>query len=145
MGASTYSFLDLSGVIAHPTGGAFSFTGEGTGQVTVTMATERSAIDIAADGTPMISKIAGNNGSIQIQCLQTSKVHKYLLWLFNLIIVQGPEQWGQAAIYLRNVSDGTTHVATGVCFSKIPDKAYAKQGAMVSWTLLAGDIQNLPF
>jgi hypothetical protein len=140
---TTYSFLDLSGVIAHPLGGTMNFTGLGTGQVTVSMAQERSAIETAADGSVMISKLAGNNGSIQIQCQQTSFVHKFLLELYNKLIIAGPDQWAQAAVLLRNISDGTSHVATGVCFSKIPDKLYTRQGQMITWSLLAGDIQSV--
>jgi hypothetical protein len=138
-----YSFLDLSGVISHPTGGTFSFTGEGVGQVTVTMSSERSAIDVAADGSVMISKMAGNNGTLSIQAQQSSVLHKYLLTMYNKLIFAAPLEWAQAAALLRNVTDGTSHILTGVCFQKLPDKPYGKQGQMVTWTLLAGDIQSM--
>jgi len=139
-----YSFLDLSGVIAHPAGGTFAFTGQGTGQVSVSMSQERTQMETAADGTVMISKMAGNNGTISISCQQTSTVHKFLLGLYNLLIIASPEQWAQGAILLKNITDGTTHIATGVCFNKIPDKTYTRQGGQVVWALMAGDIQNLP-
>jgi hypothetical protein len=142
---STYSFLDLAGAIAHPSypGGPYMFTGEGVGTVTVSMQTERTAHDVAADGSIMISKIAGNNGYINIECQQTSLVHKYLLGLHSYLIAESAMQWAMAAIVLRNVSDGTSHIATGVSFGKIPDKAYSSQGAKVTWQLWAADIVTM--
>lgn len=145
MRQSTYSFLDLAGVIAHPTypGGPFQFTGEGVGTVTVVMDTERTAHDVAADGSVMVSKIAGNNGKVQIECQQTAIVHKYLLAMYNWLVVGDAGLWAQCAIVLRNVSDGTSHVCSGVSFGKVPDKAYAAQGGKVTWVLWAADIVSV--
>lgn len=142
MRQTTYSFLDLAGVIAHPLYplGVFQFTGEGVGSVTVTMDTERTAHDVAADGSVMVSKIAGNNGKINIECQQTSLAHKYLLNLYNYLVSASAGEWAMIAIVLRNVSDATSHIATGVSFGKIPDKPYAAQGGKVTWVLWAADI-----
>lgn len=145
MRITTYSFLDLSGAISHALfpGGVYQFTGEGVGSVTVKMLTERTAHDVAADGSIMVSKLAGNNGQIDIECQQTSLVHKYLLSLYNYLIAADANQWAMAAMALRNVSDGTSHTATGVSFGKVPDKPYRANGERVTWTLWAADIQNL--
>jgi hypothetical protein len=145
MGIQTYSFLDLNGAIAHPLAGigSFTFTGQGVGEVIIEMTEDRSAHDIAADGNVMISKVGGNNGTIQIKCQQTSPVHKFLLLAYNALIIAPPDQWAQAAAFLRNVTDGTSHIATGVSFTKIPPKSYQKQGQMITWMLMAGDIQNI--
>lgn len=140
---TTYSFLDLSGAIASATVGAYVFTGKGVGQVMVTMQTERTAHNVAADGVVMVSKVAGNNGQIQIQCQQTSELHKWLLAAHNAMLLADTDSWADMAATLRNTSDGTSHIATGVSFGKIPDKAYAAQGGMVTWTLWAADIQSL--
>lgn len=141
---TTYSFLDLAGAISHPLFplGVFQFTGEGVGSLTVTMMTERTAHDVAADGSIMISKIAGNNGQINIECQQTSLLHKYLLSLYNYVTTADASAWAMAAIIMRNVKDGTSHIATGVSFGKIPDKPYGASGARVTWTLWAADITN---
>lgn len=141
---SVYSFLDLSGAIAHPLYplGPFQFTGEGVGSVKVEMATDRTAHDIAADGSIMISKLAGNSGQISIECQQTSLVHKYLLGLYNFLLPESASLWALTAIVLRNVVDGTSHIATGVSFTKVPDKPYQSQGQKVTWALMAADIQN---
>ena len=75
MALSTYSFLDLSGSISHPTIGSYLFTGEGVGDINISMSTDRSAHDVASDGSVMVSKIAGNNGTITITAQQTSPLH----------------------------------------------------------------------
>jgi hypothetical protein len=139
---TNYSFLDLSGAIAHPAVGAYTFTGEGLGEVSVIMSEERTTHDVAADGSVMVSKIAGNNGQVHIKCQQTSAVHKWLLLLYNALIIAPPDQWAQAAAYLRNVTDKTSHIATGLSFQKVPDKSYQKQGQQITWVLMAADIQS---
>jgi hypothetical protein len=140
---TTYSFLDLSGALAHPSFGAYLFTGEGVGEVQVAMTTEKTAHDTAADGAIMVSKIAGDNGTITIQCQQTSAVHKYLLSAYNFLKNADTSEWAKMAATLRNVSDGTSHIATGISFQKVPDKSYQAQGQKVSWVLMCADIQSL--
>ena len=56
---STYSFLDLNGVIDHPSYGSFNIVGQGLGEAVVSMATDKTVHDLAADGVVMISKMAG--------------------------------------------------------------------------------------
>jgi len=142
MSTTTYSFLDLSGSIAHPTIGTYLFAGEGVGEVNITMATEKTAHDVAADGSVMVSKIAGNNGSITIHAQQTSELHKWLLDWYNDLMSADTSEWAQTGATLRNVSDGTSHVCTGISPQKIPDKAYQPQGQKVTWVLMAADIQS---
>lgn len=140
---TVYSFLDLSGALAHPDLGAYIFTGEGIGQIMITMSTDKSAHNVAADGTVMISKIAGHNGQIQLQCQQTSNVHKWLLAAYNALYISDTDAWAQIGATLRNTSDGSSHVATGMSFLKIGDKPYQAQGQLITWTFMAADIQSL--
>lgn len=144
MAFTTYSFLDLSGAITHALVGSYIFTGEGVGSVTITMSTEKTSHDVAADGVVMISKVAGNNGQVAINCQQTSEVHKWLLKWYNLILAADTGQWAGTAMTLRNTNDGSSHYLTGVSPSKIPDKPYQAQGQRITWTLMAGEIINLP-
>lgn len=141
---TTYSFLDLSGAIEHPLLGAYSFTGQGVGEVSVAMSTEKTHHEVAADGSVMVSKIAGNNGTITVKCQQTSMVHKWLLAAFNALVIADTDQWAKMSSLLRNASDGTSHIVSGISFNKIPDKSYQAQGQNVTWTLPAADIQSLP-
>ena len=140
----TYSFLDTILNVVFPFG-AMSITGKGVGNITVSMSQQRSAIDRAADGNIMISKIAGNDGVLTLSIQQTSDAHKFLLAMYNALIIAPPSAWAQGAAILRAISDNTTMTFTGLCFQKLPDKPYDMQGAKITWTLLAGDVQQMPF
>jgi hypothetical protein len=144
MPQTTYSFLDTVLILSHPILPVpIVVTGEGAGSITVSMQEARTAHDVAADGSVMVSKIAGNNGTVAIDVQQTSIAHKELLSLFNQLVIAPPDQWAQAALTIRNVTDGTGHLCTGISPAKIPDKAYGKSGAHVTWSLMAADIQSI--
>jgi hypothetical protein len=140
---TTYSFLDLSGAIAHPQLGAYAFTGKGVGEVVITMATDKTVHDTAGDGSVMVTKMAGNSGSIQVKCQQTSNVHKWLLAAYNALVIAPVDQWATMGAALRNSADGTGHTLIGMSFQKVPDKVYQAQGQYVTWTLMVADIQSL--
>lgn len=141
---TTYSFLDLAGAISHPSVGPYVFTGEGVGEVNLNMTTDRSVHDVAADGVVMVSKIAGNNGTVNIICQQTSNLHKWLLKYYNAVIADDTSLWAAGAMVLRNVSDGTSHMVTGLSFTKKADKSYQSQGQRVTWAFMAADISEMP-
>lgn len=145
MANTTYSFTDLVGSISHPVAGAFVFTGEGVGSVTVSKTTERTTHDVAADGSIMISKIAGNNGVITIECQQTSPVHKWLQKWFQLVWSLPTDQWALTSMLLQNTTTGGSHSATGVSPQKEADIPYQSQGSRVTWTLMAADVTNNPY
>jgi len=140
---STYSFLDSILIITHPDlSSPIVLTGEGAGSVTVTMSETRTVHEVAADGAVMVSKVAGNQGTIAIDVQQTSNVHKKLLNLFNSLVIGKTDKWAQASINIRNIADGAGHICNGVSPQIIPAKAYAKAGAHLTWTFMAADIQN---
>jgi hypothetical protein len=144
MSQSTYSFLDTVVIYAHPELAIpIIITGEGAGSITVSMADNRTSFDTAADGAIMISKIAGNSGSVSINVQQTSLVHKKLLALYNQLILAAPSSWATAAMTIKNITDGTGHLCTGVTFQKIPDKNYQKEGQHITWTIMCADVQSL--
>lgn len=147
MAYTTYSFKDLTGAFAHPTAGVFTFGGEiGMGQVVITMATEKTMHDVAADGTVQVSAVAGDNGTVAIEVQQTSSFHKFLMTWFNTVknALNNDDvtNWTGASILLRSSLDGTSHLCTGISPQNIPAKTYAKQGGNITWTLMAADIQN---
>ena len=139
---TTYAFLDSSIVINHPSYGAHILNGEGIGQLTIDMAGDVSAHDVAADGAVMIPKIAQNNGSVTIEVQQTSEAYKYMLGLYNYLKGAATSEWATASIKARNISDGTSHYLKGVSPQKKPTKIYGKQGQNISFTFLAADIQS---
>jgi hypothetical protein len=142
---TTYSFKDLTGIIAHPYATPFKFVGAGIGQIDLAMSTERTTHDVAADGCVMVSKIEAHNGTVKISCQQTSDLHKYLLGLYNYLDTAVASQWALITIALRNIATGTSHFLNGVSFSKKADYPYRGQGQMVEWTLMVADMQDQPF
>lgn len=147
MAYTTYSFKDLTGAFSHPAVGIFTFGGEiGAGQVVVTMSTEKTVHDVAADGNVQISAIAGDNGTVTIEVQQTSSLHIFLMKWFNSVKNalnnNDISTWVGASLLVRNTLDGTTHICTGISPQNIPNKTYTKQGGNLTWVLMSGDIQN---
>lgn len=145
---TTYSFKDLTGAFAHPLAGTYAFVGQkGLGQISISMSTEKTAHDVAADGSVMVSHIAGDNGSVSIEVQQTSDLHAFLLTWYNLIKTAAQNSdvsnWATGAITMRNLVDGSTHIVKGISPSKNPDKTYAAQGGRITWALMAADIQSV--
>jgi len=145
---TTYSFKDLSGAITSPLAGAFLFAGEiGAGKVVVENTTDHGVMDSAADGTQVPGFVAGNAGRITIEVQQTSIFHKFLLAWANLHISAGTagdvSNWAGSTMLLRNTVGGTSHIATGVIPTKIPDKAYDKNPGNLTWILLVANLVNL--
>ena len=146
--STTYSFKDSSGAFTHPVVGAFLFAGEvGFHQMVISMATEKTAQNVASDGAVMVSYIAGDNGTISFEVQQTSALHAFLLAWYNTIKALANEgnvqDWATAAITIRSIVDGSLHEATGVSPAKVPDKVYAAQGQNLTWLLHAADIQSI--
>lgn len=147
MSTSTYSFKDSSIAITGPLTGSFSLAGQiGLSRMTVTMATEKTAQNVAADGAVMVSAIAGDNGTVTLEMQQTSQLHAFLLQAYNAIVTllnQGNVlNFATMQITIRNLVDGSQHLLSGVSFGKIPPKVYEAQGQNISWELWAADIQN---
>ncbi|TWH46332.1 phage protein [Sporomusa sp. KB1] len=141
---STYSFLDLTGNIVHPSVGAYTFTGQGIGEMTIAMATDRTAHDVAADGAVMVSKLAGENGIITIQAQQTSSLHNWLMNWYNYLYLADTDEWTQTTILIRAPKMGRSHVGIGVSPQKVGDTPYQAQGQRVTWPLMCADLKTLP-
>jgi hypothetical protein len=140
---TVYSAESLSGSFQHPDVGVYMITGPnvGRGAITISMSTERSEHSVAADGSVMVSYIAGDNGTVTIEAQQTSSIHSFLLNWFNFTKTSAdngdPSNWAAASIILFSITDGVTHTITGISPQKVPDKSYAASGGMVTWTLMA--------
>ncbi|WP_289141551.1 phage protein [uncultured Brevibacillus sp.] len=139
---TTYSFADVAGVISHSAVGQYVATGEGTGSISVSMTTDRSAHDVAADGFVMVSKIKGRNGTLTISVQQTSALNKWLLKLYNYLEQAPTSEWAGVSITLRSSTMQDLIRATGVSFQKLPDKPFQAQGQQVSWVFMAADIDQ---
>ena len=146
---ATYSFKALVGVLVNSVFGvSIPLTGGnvGFGQMTVTMTTERTAHDVAADGTVLISYIAGDNGDIAIEVQESSVLHSALLSLYNQAITAANNDdvsgWAATSISFRMLTDGTSHILSGVSFGKIPDKPYQASGQKITWRMMAANVVN---
>lgn len=137
---TTYSFADVSLVLSHPAVGQCTLSGEGLGSVTVAMANDVTAHDLAADGGVMISKIIADNGTLAIAIQQTSAAHKWLTKWYNYIKNAATDEWAQMTGILRNPQQGETTNIQALSPQKLADRGYQQTGQQVTWTLMAGNI-----
>lgn len=139
---TTYSFADVSFAQSHPKVGKYSVTGEGIGNINVSMTNDRTAHDVAADGSVMVSKIRARNGVITLLVQQTSSLNQWLLKWYNYLEAAPVDTYADTVIVIRAPHMGDLITAKGVTPQKLPDKPYQAQGQNVTWTLLAADIQQ---
>lgn len=141
---STYSFTDIAATISHPGYGSYSIQGEGIGDMSITKLTDRSVHDVAADGSIMTSKIAGNNGNVTINAQQTSSLHNFLQGMFNYLWSASTDEWAKISLTVRAPKMQKTYYCTGGAFVKEPDEQFQSQGQKIPWVLLFNDIQRIP-
>ncbi len=139
---TTYSFTDTIVTITHPAWGQISLNGAGLGNVVVTMTTDRTAHDISADGSVMVSKIAGRNGNIAINVQQTSSAAKQITKLFNYLVNAPAALWAQTVVTINNAVSQDAITATGVAPQKQSDKPFQAAGQQLTWNLMAADVQE---
>lgn len=142
MGYSTYSFADVFVVFSHPSIGQYIANGEGIGSITIGMSTDRTTHDVASDGTVMISKIKGRNGTLSVEAQQTSSLQKWLLKAYNYLESAKSADWAKMSIVVRSPMMQELDICTGVSFNKIPDNVRQAQGQKRTWALMAADIQQ---
>lgn len=136
----TYSFEDVTVSCSHPSVGTSSSTGAGMGSISIAKANDDTAHDVAADGTVMVSKLAGKNGTLSLTMQQVSDFHKWLLKCYNYVKQANASEWATMNITIKsnNLNDNT--VCTGVSFQKLADRGYEAQGKSVTWNLMAAEI-----
>jgi hypothetical protein len=141
---STYSFLDLSGVIAHPTVGSYIFTGQGIGQINISMNGEKTFHEIDIYGNVIIGKSPTGGGSLSISCQQTSNIYQWLSSTY-LFIVNSTVQadWAKMGAILRSISGRERFTFKGLTFNNYPEMQYGSDGGMVTWKLLFADVEIL--
>ncbi|RXI46090.1 DUF3277 domain-containing protein [Clostridium tetani] len=137
---NTYSFEDVTCSFQHQGVGAASSTGAGLGSISIAMANDKTAHDVAADGIVMISKIAGKNGTISITMQQVSELHKYLLRWYNYIDIANTSEFAKMVVSIKSNNLGDTTTCTGVSPQKLADRPYQAQGQQVTWNLMAAEI-----
>lgn len=147
---ATYSFKALTGVLINP---VFGFTiplqggNIGAGRFVIRMVTERTAHDVAADGTVMVSYLAGDNAEVDIEVQESSLLHQELLALYNLAVgaasLDDVTGWAATNISFRLLTDGSQHYLSGCSFKRIPDKPYEAAGQKITWSLMVANAVNM--
>lgn len=135
-----YSFQDVVTTFSHPLVGQFTANGAGIGEIDITMATDKTAHDVAADGSVMVSKVLGDNGTIAIQVQQTSSLQQWLLNAYNTIKNATPDQWALMTIRISSLAMQDLHNCTGVSYQQIAERVYQADGQKLTWNLMAASI-----
>jgi len=164
MAATIYSFKDMQGVFAYRgtdsssnTDAQHSFTFGGTESVgintiTINHATDNTTHDISVDGGLFVLPVLVWNGSVAIECQQTSTMHTFLMSWINSIKAQAKAStpdftnWANAVMLIQKTSTGGNgkekHKITGISPQKTADLTYSTRGGVVTWNLLAADIYD---
>lgn len=137
---NTYSFEDVTCSFEHPGVGAASSTGAGIGSISIAMANDKTAHDVAADGVVMISKIAGKNGTVAVTVQQTSQLQKYFMKWYNYVDTAPASEWAGMTITIKSNNLGDSSVCVGVSPQKLADRPYQAQGQQVTWNLMCAEI-----
>jgi hypothetical protein len=143
-----YSFTDMTGVFSHPLGGNFILGGGeiGLDEIEIEMANEKTKVKKSADGSIMLSYVAGDNATAKFTMQQTSDLHHYFLNTYNLCKTQADagnlSVWAAGQLSVKNILDGSQHNASGVCFQKVPPKSYQEDGQMISWMFILAQCDN---
>jgi hypothetical protein len=142
---ATYSCLDLTGAINHPSIGAYNLIGEGIGDITISMATDRTMHEIGVDGVVLATQIPGNNGTLTLNLQQTSALNRWLIkWVNHLNNKDtARNEWLMATALIKSKSLQCEHKFSGLSPQKIPDLSYQAQGQRIKWVLMAADIQTI--
>ena len=138
-----YSFTEISGIIAHPSVGAYTLTGKGTGSISIASTGDKTSHETAVDGATFIMQIPGDAGQITLTMQQTSDLHKWLMQWYRYIKLDGTErkEWARATAVIRSMSDGITYQAVGISPLNLPAIDYQVNGKNVVWVLMVGSLK----
>jgi hypothetical protein len=124
--------------------GAYNLIGEGIGDITISMANDRTAHEIGVDGAVLATQLPGNNGTLMLSIQQASKLNAWLLKWANYLQNEktARNEWLMTTVLLKGKAMKIEHKMSGVSPQKIPDRPYQAQGQRVTWVLMCADIQT---
>ena len=144
MASQAYSFLDVAASINGP-GGSFAL-GAGSAPdkegITISFSEDKNNLDVGADGTPMNSLRARQNGVVTVRLQKTSPVNAQLASLYNTQ-KQSSALWGQNIIKISDMQRGDIYSCQVCAFKKFPDNMYQEDAGRIEWTFDAGIIEPL--
>ena len=141
MAFKTYSFEDVILDIQHSSIGIVQ-SGAGVGSISIAMAGDKTAHDIAGDGGVMITKLPGRNGRVTVQMHQTSALHRDLVKWYNKLLVGNTADWASAGLNISSKHLADKYICTGVSPQKVGDVGYESQGQMVIWLFMCAEITH---
>jgi hypothetical protein len=112
------------------------------GAIHTVMVEDTSSHDLASDGSVMTSKVEAPNGSVAIAIQQTSAGHAWFTRLFNYLRTAPAREWAQISLMATASDMRVTHTGQNLSIQKRPDKPYQAQGQQVTWTFLAGKLDE---
>jgi hypothetical protein len=136
----TYSFSDVALTLSHPSLGQVSTQGAGLGSISVSMRTDRTQIDVAADGNPVTSKIKDRTGTLEIQMQQTSNIHGTLKKWFNYLENAATSEWAQITGVLSSNATSEQTIFSGGSMVKHPDVSYEATAGNVTWGFMFAQV-----
>lgn len=143
---NTYSFQEVIVTIRNKAGAILSTKGQGTGSISVNYAADRSAKNVASDGTVVISKLSDRSGSVEMSVQQTSEINKQLMKWFAA--VEGDDvssaEWAGMTITIESKTTGAKKTCTGVAFTKIPDESFSAEAGNVDWSFMCANVSTQP-
>ena len=155
-----YSFTNIQGVFAYSPTKSFTFGGseaKGIVSITISQANDNTIHDISVDGGIFVLPVLVYNGTISIECQQTSTFHLFLIDWFNNLKTEAKvgtstgnasessfKNWANAVMLINQTSSSSTsvtrHLITGISPQKVADIPYQSRGSNVTWTLMAANI-----
>jgi len=141
---STYSFQDVTGNLAGPTGVLDLGYGAAVAEegISIDMAGDKNTMMIGADGEGMHSMHADKSGTVTVRMLKTSPQNAKLMAMYDAQSLDA-SLWGQNVIVVRNVQSGDTTTARQCAFKKKPAMKYAKDGDILEWVFDAIKIDTI--
>lgn len=132
--AGVYSFVNVNGAIAGPTGGAIFGYGAGAAEegITIEPNVDKNVMQIGADGTGQHSLIADNSVKVTLRLLKTSPQNAILMAMFDAQSASSA-LWGQNVITVGDVGRNDYNVIQSCAFKRKPNLTYAKEAGIMEW------------
>jgi len=144
MSTTTYSFQDVKAAITFPTGFSdIQMDGSGLVSVGFRFLEDNTEMSVAADGSPLITKILSKLGELDVEVQQNSVLHKQFISVFNALYNGNANVWADAVARVTT-SDNLTYLANGLSFKKLPDDTRGKSAGTVVFTFSVAELSAQP-
>ena len=138
---TTYSLIDTTTILYHPSVGRATLSAVGLGKVTISRSGDLSSHTATADGTVVVNRLRSYNGTVTLEIPQNSEADRFLRrWLNYLQSHATGSSFAASTLTIRDTAANHTYTMTGVTPQKWPDITYDQTATNVTYTLLAAEI-----